>query len=868
MNFRKAFITTFLTLFAVGAGQAQSLSDYLPDDVTYNAGIPTPSEILGYEIGEQHPDHALIIQYMHKVAAASDRVEIQEYARTYEHRPLVLLKVSSPGNIVNLEEIRQNHIKLTHPEQSQDLVLEQMPVLTWLGYSVHGNEPSGASTSMLAVYYLAAAEGEKIDRLLEESVILIDPVLNPDGLNRFASWVNSHRSSVMDGDPMNREHNEAWPGGRTNHYWFDLNRDWMPVVHPESRGRIKMYQQWKPNVLTDHHEMGTQNTYFFQPGVPARENPLIPEQTVEIISKLAKYHASYLDEYNQLYWTKEGFDNYYLGKGSTYPDLHGTIGILFEQPSARGHLQDSQHGKVSFPVAIRNQFVTTLSTIEGSHENRVKLLSHMRDFYVNALENARNDDISAYVFGCEKDPARNYHLIDILDHHNIDVYHLSEEIEQDGLTFHPDWAYIVPLEQPQYTYIKGLFMEHHEFTDSLFYDVSTWTLPHAFNMDYVELKQGGLFSRNFREDLLGGRVADPFFPQGELKGDESPYAYLFEWHGYYAPRAAYRLLDAGARLKAAKRPFRIGTQNGVHGFDYGTIMANMGIQDTSIAGEIHKVMEKIAEEDGIVIHTVETGLSTDGVDLGSRNFISMEKPSTMIIVGDGINMHEAGEVWHLLDQRYKMHHTLIDKKDINNTDLSRYNNIVMVNGNYNDICSQTVNSIKKWVYNGGNLITIKNATRWAVTNKLADIDFRETHLRLTEKGDFPPYIEESTERGALVIGGTIFETQVDLTHPLLYGYSRNTLPVFRNSRIFIEPTDNPYASPVRYTSEPLLSGYVSEKNMELLPESTGVAISSFGSGKVILMPDNPNFRGFWFGTNKLFANALFFGSGIEQATTN
>ncbi len=868
MKYKAAAVLALIILAGSFTLRAKELEDYLPDDVSYNPGIPKPSEVLGFEIGEQHPDHALIVQYMYKVAEASDRFEIKEYARTYQHRPLLLLTATSPENLGNIDEIRENHLRLSDPGQSEGVNIDDMPVVTWLGYSVHGNEPSGASVSMLLVYYLAAAEGEKIDLLLDESVILIDPVYNPDGLNRFSSWVNSHRSAVMDGNSDHREHNEVWPGSRTNHYWFDLNRDWMPVVHPESRGRIDMYQKWKPNVLTDHHEMGTQATYFFQPGVPSRDNPLIPDRTIELTADLAEYHAAFLDEFNQLYWTREGFDDYYIGKGSTYPDLQGTIGILFEQASARGHLHDSRHGKVSFPFAIRNQFATSLSTMEGTHEMRTEFLEHMRDFYLDAMENARDDDIKAYVFGNEKDQGRTYHLLDILDHHNIDVYELAEEIERGGVTYDPSWAYIVPTEQPQYTYLKGLFMEHHEFTDSLFYDVSTWTLPHTFNLDYAELREGGRFSRDFDEDFLGDRVGEPPFPEGRLHGEKEPYAYLFEWHEFYAPRAAFRLLDAGVRIKTASRTFTAETESGSVDFDYGTMMVNSGIQDEASPEEIHEIMETIAREDGIEVHTVETGLTPEGIDLGSGSFNSVEKPSTMIIAGRGTSMYESGQVWHLLDQRYRMNHTLVDKNDLSGADLDRYNNIVMVSGNYDDLSDDEVADLKEWVRDGGTLTAIGSGVRWPVENDLVDVSFRETHRRSAEKGDFPKYTDETADRGSEVIGGTIFETRVDLTHPLLYGYTREKLPVFRDNRIMIEPTENPYASPVRYVSSaPRLSGYVSDKNHELLEGIAGLVVGSHGSGRVILMPDNPNFRAFWLGTNKLFANALFFGNTISAAST-
>jgi hypothetical protein len=358
---------TFCVLLVAGFLSAQDLKYYLPDSVTYSPAIPKPKDIIYHEVGEWHITHDRLVNYMKAIAAAApERVKLETMGFTYEGRPQVLLIITSPKNQQRLEEIRQQHVKLTDPSQSSSVNIDNMPIVVWIGHSIHGNESSGANASLLTAYYLAAAQGKQIDDLLDNVVVLFDPSFNPDGLQRFSTWANQHKSKNLVSDPNSREFNEVWPGGRFNHYWFDLNRDWLPAVHVESQNRLAWFHKWKPNILTDHHEQGSNATFFFQPGVASRVNPLTPEKNQELTAKLAKFHAAYLDRIGSLYFTKENYDDFYYGKGSTYPDVQGCIGILFEQASSRGHLQQTSNGLLSFPFTIRNQFVTALSTLEGA----------------------------------------------------------------------------------------------------------------------------------------------------------------------------------------------------------------------------------------------------------------------------------------------------------------------------------------------------------------------------------------------------------------------------------------------------------------------------------------------------------------------
>ena len=422
-------ITTIFFVSIIVTGFCQELSYYLPKGINYDPKIPKPKDIIHHEVGEFHVTHDRLVNYMQAIATANPaRVKLETMGFTYERRPQVLLIITSKKNHDDLEQIRQQHLLLSDPSKSSSVNIENMPVVVYIGHSIHGNEASGSNASLVSAYHLAAAQGNEIEELLDNTVILFDPSFNPDGLQRFSTWANQHKSKNLVTDPSSREFDEVWPGGRYNHYWFDLNRDWLPAVHPVSQNRLEWFHKWKPNILTDHHEQGSNATFFFQPGVPSRVNPLTPAMNQELTAKLGRYHAANLDEIGSLYFTKEAYDDFFYGKGSTYPDINGAIGILFEQASSRGHAQQTNNGLLTFPFTIRNQFVTALSTLKGANELRKEFLQYQRDFYINALKNAAATSTKAYVFGDENDEAKNQLFIEMLLRHQIDVYHLNSTI--------------------------------------------------------------------------------------------------------------------------------------------------------------------------------------------------------------------------------------------------------------------------------------------------------------------------------------------------------------------------------------------------------------------------------------------------------
>lgn len=834
---KKTIILLFFvhSFYSIAQNKPLDLSYYLPQEVTYDKNIPTPKSVIGHEVGEWHVTHDKLVQYMQALANSSDRITLENRGTTIEGRPLILLTITSPKNHANLENIRLKHLNLSDADGAS-LDLSNMPIVINQGFSIHGNEPSGSNAALAVAYYLAAAQGPKIDELLNNTIILFDPSFNPDGLQRFSTWVNMHKSENINPDPNDREYRESWPGARTNHYWFDMNRDWLPSQLPESRARIKTFHQWYPNILTDHHEMGTNATFFFQPGIPSRTHPLTPKKNQSLTGDIAQFHADALDKIGSFYYSEEDYDDFYYGKGSTFPDIQGSIGILFEQASSRGHAQESDNGILTFPFTIRNQFVTALSTLEAGVKLREKILSYQRQFFQDARKEAK---ATAIVFGDEKDAAKAYHLAEILQQHQIKIYEIKDNFTLLGKNYKKGHSYMVPTNQKQTRLLQAIFEKRTSFQDSLFYDISAWSFPLAFNVDYNE--NAPLNQLRSEITLLKPPVVSEF--------PTSNYAYLMEWHEYYTPKALNQILEAGIMAKAGMKPFEMDGKT----FDYGTIL--IPVQNQKMAPqELAQFLNKVAQESHVTFTSVSTG-RTKGMDLGSTNFKTLKNPKVALLVGDGITPSDAGEIWHLFDQRYAMKITKLDTRNFNRTDISRYTHIILPNSWGDALDKNDAEKIKTWIKNGGIFIGYKNAAKWANTNELIKLTFKEvkdtaTNISFENKSDY---------RGAKGIGGAIFEAKLDRSHPVNFGYKNTTLPLFKNSNLILEPDVQSYNNPILFTENPLLSGYITKDNLKNLANSSAFKVENFGSGKVILFIENTNFRAFWFGTNKLLMNAVFFG---------
>ena len=813
------------------------LDYYLGDLSEYNKSIPTPLSVIGHEVGEFHISHDKLSHYVQEISRASNRVKLVNRGKSYENRTSWLMIITSESNHSRLEEIRKQHLELSN-SKNKDIDVSNMPIVVYQGFSVHGDEPSGSNASLPLMYHLLASNSQETIELLENTIILLDPSFNPDGLQRFSQWANSNKNQSLTADSNDREYNQYWPRGRTNHYWFDLNRDMLPNQLVETNAKVKTFTEWLPNILTDHHEMGTNSSFFFQPGVPERKNPLISDLNQALTREIGTYHEKALNSIGSLYYSEEDYDDFFFGKASTYPDANGSIGILFEQGSSRGHIQESVNGILTFPFTIRNQLTAAFSTLEAAKNMRVKLLNYMKDFYDDQIElNPKSSD--NIVFGKLKDESTVYHLADLLNSHKIKFNKISEDVVLNGKKYSKDNSFIIPMNQPKRTLINAMFYTQTEFKDSLFYDVSAWTFPLAFNVNYSYTDN---LSKSSVSKLFGEEVTQTKKPVGNVDS-KSEYAYLFEPHEYYAQAAVYHLIKEGIRVKTATRKFSI---NGKE-FDFGTYL--IPVQNQSMNSEdIYNKLLEISNTYNINFESQATGI-TSGIDLGSDYFIIVNEPKIGLIVGDGVRSYDAGEIWHLLDTRYNIPITKLDVDDLRYIDLSKYSHIILPDYNGSKLRSEQIN---EYINGGGNLIAYRNSVKW-VSNNLNELEFLTNDL----KASGVSFSDREKFYGAQQTGGAIFESNIDRSHPVNYGIESNTLPLFRNSNVYMSKSEQSFNNPITYSSNPLMSGYISEENISLLKNSVPFKVIRSGKGKILLMTDNTNFRAFWFGTNRILLNMLF-----------
>ena len=839
MHLRIFIYYILLVLFFTNTVNSQDY--FLENNGPYDSSISSPEEFLGYEIGFEHTRHDLIVAYLNYLSNASSRANLINYGKTHEGRSLVMLTVSSESNLNNIESIRQEHLKYTVPGAQMELN-KDLPIIINLGYGVHGNEPSSAEAAMLAAYTLVASNNIKIERFRNNSLVFIDPTINPDGRDRHSQWANQYKSINLVSDSNDAEHNEAWPRGRTNHYWFDLNRDWLLGVNPESRGKLKWFHTWYPNVVTDFHEMGTNSNYFFEPMKRnASLKPLIPDENYSVLSPIfAEYYVKSLDSIGSFYYTKESFDETYPGYGSSYPDVHGAVAILFEQASSRGHLQETNYGTMSFGFTIRNQYLSSIATVEAAVDNKNLLRDYQRRFFNSSLTEFKDEKVKAYEFGDKNDQNRNKAFIDKLLLHKIKVYKSKDR-------------YVVPVNQAQSRMVKNIFETFDKYIDSVFYDASAWSVSNIYNMKSKKLK-------NFN---LGAEVTSTENLVNNSSVKKSNYAYILDWDDYNSPAALNHLQKNDIVTYSAFKPFEIkvnGT-NSSKKFDYGSILIPVSKQTVS-SDKLFDLVKTMQEKFDVPVYNSESGYSMKGIDLGSNNFRINKPVKVALLIGDGVNSYEAGEVWHLLDTRIGMPLTKIRLNQFSRTSLDKYTTLVMVSGSYSQLNKNQIEKIKNWVGKGNTLITIARGSSWAIKSELIKETLVESKVDSTYSRK--RYVDARENIGRERIGGVILKADLDLTHPLAFGYNDTSIPVYKNNNVFINKTKDDYSSVAIYSKDFHIDGYISESNRkDYIPGSASLIVSKIGSGRVVVFADNPNFRGSWYGTNKLFLNALFLGTNIS-----
>ena len=816
-----------------------TLCDFVPKNITldgkdvalqgkFNGDIPTPKQVLGYELGERYVEWADVVQYMEALAAKSDRVSLVELGRSNEARRFIKLVITSPQNHSSLDKIKADHLKLVDVAHSAEVDTKQMPLIANVICSMHGNEVSGVNASIAIAYFFAASEDEAVVKMLDDMVLLLIPGINPDGINRYSTWCNTALGTLKIEDPNTYEHGNPWPGMRTNHYYADTNRDLLMCQHQEGRIAVKQYLDWHPNLVLDAHEMRSKNARFFHsPGHPLRLHQYVTAENQALTGEIGAYIEKALTPLGAHPYSGTQFDDYYIGKGACYGDIQGSVCLLFEQAAARGYIRQFDNETITLPQTIRHQSEAVISALCAGYDIREKLLNYQRDFYVKSAAKAEQSEVQGYIFHARGDKAKAYRLLENLLIHNIDIYHLAKDVKVGKEKFDATESFIIPLNQRYFYKVKAIWetLAADSFQDNTFYDISTWTFPLAYDVAHAELKS---------VDGLIGEPAALVFPQGNIIGGVSDKGYIIDARALYSHNLLNALMTKGVEVKVATEPFKAAKQK----LSCGCGVVEVANQPIS-AEEIYKILDNAAKENGVDVYAIEGKLNLEKLALQS-----LEQPKVAMLADNGINATAMGEIWMLLEKHYGIAPARLSFNVLGKKSLAKYNVLVVADGAL-PRKHKAHTAIRKWIEAGGTLITTGNGYKMAARAKLPAIK------QLPKPEGKGPEAK---------IAGAIFDATIDTSSPLGYGYTTSRLPLFRMGvATYDEAATEGVIVPLRYASKPHLSGYASQANIERIASTPAVMVVKCGDGRIIHFADNPTFRSYWFGASKLLMNAIYFG---------
>ncbi len=829
-----------------------------------NAAIPTPESFFGFRIGSELVRYDKVVEYFKLLADKSDRASLEVFGKSWQNREQVKLFVTSPDNQRNLENIRQEHLKLVDPNASVDF--NNQKVIVELAYNVHGGEISGTDASVLAAYYLVASEDPDIVRRLDDAVVLVEPSQNPDGRERATNYINGFHYGPPIADPSDIGHGGSLTPHRGNHFWNDLNRDWLPLSQVESQNRVAFYHKWYPNVYLDFHEMGSGSTYYFEPSPLTTWNNILPQSTYNVLNDiLAKHFSAALNSIGSLYYTKESFTNLSPIYGSTYPDYQGGVGTTLEVGSTSGVLIETAAGLRTFAQNLRDNFLISIAAVRAATDEKETFLKHQQEFFRSALTQADKLATKAIVFGSQTDKSLNSLFIEHLLRHHIDVYELPVSFSQDGKTFEPGSAYVVPLRQSQFRILQSIFEENETngFADTTtFYDLSAWSTVHGYGIPFVKAKA------TVRE---GDKVTQAPPISGSVIG-RSELAYAFNYLDYLTPKALYYLQDHGIKARVAQRAFTSKTSTGNTSFAVGTIVIPVAYQTVS-SDELYRLLNEAAKLANITVHAISDGFSVAGIDLGSNNIRVLKKPVVAAITGG--NWTSIGEVWALLGNTHNIPLVKINAQSAERADLSKYTSIILSGGQLSPTLSRRLTD---WVENGGTLIALSGAAQWASSlasssgEQAARGNQRETNQRGgsqrdTSAGDTatantaPPAAQRDGRFGGGAgarLNGIIVRAELNLSHPLAYGFTSTDFYTLKNSTSGLSQIDNSSVV-LKTTTGELVNGYATPEALSEVKDKNIIATASRGSGSIVIFGESPTFRGYWLAPGRILTNAIFFG---------
>jgi hypothetical protein len=839
-------------------------------EVPRDASIPSPSDFLGRETGESYTLHADVVRYIHAVADASDRVTIEEYGRTYEGRPLYVLTVTSPDNHGRLDQIQADNVELADPATSADRAAEIMsgnPIVTWLSYNVHGNEPSSTESAMEVLYLLAAGQSEHVTDLLEESVVLIDPVINPDGRDRYVYWYKSMRSRQLRVDAADLEHTEPWPGGRTNHYWFDLNRDWVWLVHPESQGRIKVYQDWMPQVHMDYHEQGFNNNYFTMPGKAPR-NLNLPEEYESWADMFGRASGEALARNQVNYFTRESFEFFYPGYGSSYPSIMGAIGMLAEQGghSRGGRAVETNDGYVlTLRQRAWDHFATSMAVVESSVEHREDLLSYYRAFFDPSMS---DNPTTAYLIPDDGGNGYVTDVINLLLDHGIEVEQASDSFTIEASDYWSASAarhtfeagtWIVPTDQARHVMVNTLMQRQMEIESRDMYDMSTWSIPLAYNL------QGAAWTEQ-RVGVSTQTVTEGPQRESGVTNPDARYGFVIDWRQRHAPKALGMLWTAGYDVRAARRTFGIGETD----YPVGSIIVLKG-RNRDKMESMSADMQRIAREAGVRIEGYDVSRVDRGMDLASADARVIDEPRVVLMLDSPFSSETAGQIWYLFDQRVQWGIDRVRGDNFSSLDLDEVDVLVFPPGNVGSMLDSTQTArVSRWIRQGGTLIGSESAASYLAGSRSGLSSAEMVRIEKDEEGEpdvdervYTRYEDRSDSTNVSRVSGSAFRAVLDNSHPMAAGMPE-TMYTLKFGTDAIEPSRSIHSVGYydRDAANLLASGFASEENQEKMAGNLFAGVQQVGSGKVIFLLDKTQYRMFWLGPTRLLVNSIMLMHGM------
>ncbi len=817
-----------------------------------NTNLQTPEEFLGYALGEKFTYHNRVEDYFRYIAANSSKVKIEDYGKTYEGRPLLIAYVGTEENLNRLEEISRNNLKRAGIVEGTAPANE--PVIVWLSYNVHGNEAVSTEASMAVLHTLAAEANESAEEWLKNTVVIIDPTVNPDGRDRYANWYNQVSNTRPNPNPDALEHNEPWPGGRPNHYLFDLNRDWAWQTQAESQQRMALYNQWLPHIHADFHEQGVESPYYFAPAAEPFHEYITAWQR-EFQTTIGLNNTKYFDENGWLYFTRERFDLFYPSYGDTYPTFNGAIGMTYEQGgSGRAGLavRTAEEDTLTLSDRIAHHYAASLSTIEASSQNAEKVVENFEQFFKKSSNNPPGQ-YQTYLISGENKPDKLQALRRLLDLHQIEYGEASRRSTYKGWSYQEAAAssfrsnpgdLVLKASQPKAVLLQVLFEPSSSLSDSVTYDITAWSVPYML----------GLQAYATTEVIPASPLKELPAYNLDIKS-EKPYAYLLEWNSLEDVKFLTSLLNAGLKVRYAEEPFT--TNNRQYGRG-SLIITRRG--NENLGEQFDVIVREAAKEWERPLQAVETGFVTEGKDFGSGSVHYLDPPKVAALAGEGVSSLAFGEVWHYFEQQINYPLTVIGTDYAKRVDWSVYDVLIVPNGYYGNVLDESLlNKLSSWVRNGGRLILLQNAIS-AVSNQSSfGVKPKETEKE-AENQEPQTLLKEYKNRERESISsynpGSIYRVSLDNSHPLAFGYENDYFSLKTDSDAYQYLSEGWNVGTIR-SRNALISGFVGSEAQKALAETLVFGVEEKGRGEIIYMTDNPLFRAFWQNGKLLFSNAVF-----------